>query len=245
MRARPRAEALVAGPVAAALLAGAALWALMSSAWSPLLHQGGHAHAAEPAALVVAVWMVGWALMAVATMLPTAIPLIAAAGRAARGTPVAFLTAGFLGVWTAFGVALLAGQGLLGAALRLSPLDPRPEVVAVAALAVAGAYQLSPRKARALDRCRSHSALPAGWGRGADPTGDALRTGVRHGVASLACCGPLMVAAALSGVGGAAGMLALGLVMTLEERERAGERLRRSLGVALLAAAVLTLVWAV
>lgn len=54
-----------------------------------------------------------------------------------------------------------------------------------------------------------------------------------------------MVAAALSGLGGAAGMLALGLVMTLEEHERAGERLRRSLGLALLAAAVLTLVWAV
>ena len=79
--------------------------------------------------------MVGWALMAVAMTLPTAIPLIAAAGRASRGTP--------------------------------------------------------------------------------------------------------------SGLGGAAGMLALGVVMTLEERERAGERLRRPLGLALLAAAVLTLVWAV
>jgi predicted metal-binding membrane protein len=148
-------------------------------------------------------------------------------------------------VWTAFGVALLTGLGLLGAVLRLSPLDPRPEVVAAVALALAGAYQLSPRKARALDRCRSHTALPAGWGGGPDPTGDALRTGVCHGVASLACCGPLMAAAALSGLGGAAGMLVLGLVMTLEERERAGERLRRALGPALLAAAVLTLVWAV
>ena len=244
MRARRGAGALVAGPVAAALLAGAALWALASTAWSPLLHQGGHAHAAYPAVLVAAGWMLAWALMAVAMMLPTAIPLIAAAGRAARGAPVAFLTAGFLGVWTAFGVALLAGLGLLGEVLRLSPLDPRPEVVAVAALAVAGVYQLSPRKARALDHCRSHAALPPGWGRGADPTGEALRTGVCHGVASLACCGPVMMAAALSGLGGAGGMLALGLVMTLEERERAGERLRRSLGLALLAAAVLTLVWA-
>jgi predicted metal-binding membrane protein len=245
MSARPRAGTLVAAPVAAAVLAGAALWALTTSAWSPLLHHGGHAHAGRPAALAVAAWMVGWALMAVAMMLPTAIPLITAAGRAARGTPIAFLTAGFLGVWTAFGVALLAGLGLLGAALRLSPLDPRPEVVAVAALALAGIYQLSPRKARALDRCRSHAALPSGWGRGADPTGDALRTGVCHGVASLACCGPLMAAAALSGLGGAAGMLALGVVMALEERRRGGERLRRSLGLALLAAAVLTLVWAV
>lgn len=171
MRARPRAGALVAGSVAAALLAGAALWALASTAWSPLMHRGGHAHAPYPAVLVAAAWMVGWVLMAVAMMLPTAIPLIAAAGRAARGTPVAFLTAGFLGVWTAFGVALLAGLGLLGAVLRLAPLDPRPEMVAVAALAVAGVYQLSPRKARALNRCRSHTALPAGWGQGGDPTG--------------------------------------------------------------------------
>ena len=39
-------------------------------------------------------------------------------------------------------------------------------------------------------------------------------------------------------------MLSLAVVMTLEERERAGERLRRALGVALLTAAALTLVWA-
>ena len=244
MRARPRPGALVAGPVAAALLAATTLWALTWTAWSPMLHGGGGAHAGHPAALAAAAWMVGWALMAVAMMLPTAIPLIAAAGRASRGTPIAFLTAGFLGVWAAFGVALMAGLGLLSAVLGLSPLDPRPELVAVAALSLAGIYQLSPRKARALERCRSHTALPAGWGRGADPTGDALRTGVCHGIASLACCGPLMAAAALSGLGGAAGMLALGLVMTLEERERAGERLRRCLGLGLLAAAVLTLVWA-
>jgi predicted metal-binding membrane protein len=235
---------VVAGPAVAALLAAAALWALTLTAWSPLLHHGGHAHAEHPAALAAAAWMVGWALMAVAMMLPTAIPLIAAAGRASRGKPIAFLTGGFLGVWTAFGVALLACLGLLGAVLRSSPVDPRPEVVAAAALALAGIYQLSPRKARALDRCRSHVALPAGWGRGADPTGDALRTGVCHGVASLACCGPLMAGAAVSGLGGAAGMLALGVVMTVEDRERAGGRLRRTLGVALLAAAVLTLVWA-
>ena len=229
----------------AALLAAAALWALTLTAWSPLVHHGGHAHAGHPAALAAAAWMVGWALMAVAMMLPTAIPLIAAAGRASGRTPIVFLTAGFLGVWTAFGVALLAGLGLLGAVMGLSPLDPRPEVVAAVALALAGFYQLSPRKARALHRCRSHTGLPAGWGRGADATGDALRTGVCHGAASLACCGPLMAAAAVSGLGGAAGMLALGVVMTLEERERAGERLRGALGLALLAAAVLTLLWAV
>jgi predicted metal-binding membrane protein len=240
-----RAGALAAGPAAAALLAAAALWALTQTAWSPLLHHGWDAHGGHPAALAAAGWMVGWALMAVAMMLPTAIPLIAAAGRASRGTPIAFLTAGFLGVWTAFGVALLAGLGLLGAGLRLSSVDPRPEAVAVAVLALAGIYQLSPRKRRALDRCRSHIALPMAWGRGADPTGDALRTGVCHGVASLACCGPLMAAAAVSGLGGAAGMLALGVVMTLEERERTGERFRRALGMTLLAAAVLTVVWAV
>ncbi len=238
-----RSVALVAGPAIAALLAAAALWALAQTAWSPFLH-GGHSHAGEPAALAAAAGMVGWGLMAVAMMLPTAIPLIAAAGRASRGTPIAFLTAGFLGVWTAFGVALLAGLGLLGA-LPLSRFDLRPELAAAAALALAGVYQLSSRKARALDRCRSHAALPAGWGRGADLTGDALRTGVCHGVASLACCGPLMVAAAVSGLGGAAGMLALGVVMTLEEHDRPGERLGRALGVVLLAAAVLTLVWAV
>ncbi len=243
MRARPR--SLVAGPAVAALLAAAALWALAQTPWSSLLHHGGQAHAGHPAALAAAAGMVGWALMAVAMMLPTAIPLITAAGRASRGAPIAFLTAGFLGVWAAFGIALLTGLGLVGAVLRLSPVDPRAEVVAATALALAGVYQLSPRKARALDRCRSHAALPAGWGRGADPTGDALRAGVCHGVASLACCGPLMAAAAVSGLGGAAGMLALGVVMTLEESERTGQRLRRPLGMGLLAAAVLTLVWAV
>lgn len=232
-----RAGALVVAPALAALLAAAALWALTRTAWSPLLHHGGDAHPGHPAALTAAGWMVGWALMAVAMMLPTAIPLISAAGRASRGAPIAFLTAGFLGVWAALGVALAAGLGLVGALLRLAPAEPRPGIVAAGALALAGAHQLSAHKARALDRCRSHAALPAGWGGGGDPTGDALRTGVCHGLASLLCCGPLMVAAAVSGLGGAAGMLALGVAMTLEERERAGAGLRRALGVALLAAA--------
>jgi predicted metal-binding membrane protein len=205
--------------VAGAGLAAAALWAAGLSAWAPLLHGGGHAHGAP--VLAGAAWLAGWALMATAMMLPAAAPLIGAVERR-RGLAVA----GYLGVWSAAGLAALALSLLV------------PAAALPAALAAAGAYQFTPAKGRSLARCHGQRGL-AGIATG-DPSGDAVRAGVAHALATLRCCGPVMSLMVL-GLGGPAWMLLLGGVMAAEAATPWGGRLRAPLGVALLAAAAAAL----
>jgi predicted metal-binding membrane protein len=227
-----------APPLAASAAAATALLAIGQTAWAPLVHHGpaassGHAHAAP--GIASAAWLVGWGLMVAAMMLPGAVPLVREVGGAVRtrggGRERAFAVAGFLGAWGAFGCAVLA-------VVALSPgLEPGLVLVA------AGAYQLTPAKRRALARCRGHARLlPPGWATGPDPSGDALRAGASHGVASVACCGPLMAALALAGMGAPALMLVAGVAMTVEVAAPRGPRITAPVGVALLAAGLLALV---
>jgi predicted metal-binding membrane protein len=110
-------------------------------------------------------------------------------------------------------------------------------------LAAVGAYQLAPAKRRALARCRSHARLlRAGWATGPDPSGDALRAGVSHGLSSVACCGPLMAAIAFVGMGGPVLMLVAGAAMTIEVAAPRGPRITTPIGLVLIAAGVLALV---
>ncbi len=207
--------------MAAPGLAAIALVAAGLTAWAPLLHAGGHAHAGP--GVTAAGAMAGWALMATAMMLPAAAPLIGAAE--GRRAPVA---AGYLAVWVVAGLAALAAAALAGAAAL------------PAALAAAGAYQFTPHKRRALARCGAQRGLAEA--RTGDPTGDAVRAGVAHGAATLRCCGPVMALMAL-GLAGPAWMLLLGGVMAAEAATPAGERIRVPLGVLLGVAALLAL-WA-
>ena len=226
-----RAARGVAGVGATSALAALALAGLGATAWAPVVHHGpagGHAHAA--AGLAAAAWLVGWGLMAAATMLPVTAPLVR---RSARPAGVA---AGFLAAWAALGAGVLAGVWALGAAG--APAAP----AAGTALLLAGAFQLSPAKARLLDRCRDHARLACPLpGGGGDPTGDAVRAGLAQGRASVACCGPLMAAMALGAVGGTLPMLAAGAAMATEAAAPWGARITRPLGAALLVAGVLAL----
>ena len=218
-----------AAMLSAAALAAAVLVAIAGSSWGALAHHGpagGHAAHAAPA-LAGAVWLVGWGLMVAATMLPATAPL------AGRATSPGLVAAGFLAAWSALGLVVLAGVVALGATAASGA------IVAGLGLLAAGAFQLSPAKARALARCRDHGRLLAG--RSADPRGDAVRGGVAQGRASVACCGPLMAAMALGAVGGTGAMLLAGAVMTTEAAAPWGARLTRPLGAALLVAGALVL----
>lgn len=164
---------------------------------------------AAPALAAAAAWLVGWGLMVVAMMLPGAVPFVRGVGGAVSGRSPArergFATAGFLGVWVVAGIAAL-GAVALGAGIAAGPV-----------LVAAGLYQLSPAKRRALAHCRAHARLlPPGWAAGRDPSGDALRAGLAHGRASVACCGPLMAAVAVLAMDRPILMLAAGCAMTVE-----------------------------
>jgi predicted metal-binding membrane protein len=230
-----RAAALPLGTAAAAALA---LVGLGQTAWAPLLHHGpdagGH-HAAHVAPGVAsAAWLVGWGLMVAAMMLPGAVPLVREVGVLPRarggGRERAFAVAGFLGAWGALGCAVLASTA------------PARALAPGLILVAAGLYQLTPAKRRALARCRSHARLlPPGGATGRDPSGDALRAGVTHGLASVACCGPLMAALALTGMAAPALMLVAGVAMTVEVAAPRGPRITVPIGAALLGAGLLAL----
>ena len=224
-----RAPRGVAGIAATAGLAAAALAGLAATPWGPVMHHGPAGHGAHAGAgLAGAAWLVGWGLMVTATMLPATAPL------ARRSPAPAGVAAGFLAAWAALGAAVLAGVALVGAS-GLPPALP-----AGAALLAAGAFQLSPAKARALARCRDHGRPPAATA--GDPTGAAVRAGLAQGRASVACCGPLMAAMALGAVGGVLPMLLAGAAMTTEAAAPWGTRLTRPLGAVLLLAGALALV---
>ena len=237
MRALAGAPPAVAGAVA---LAAAALWTIGRTDWGPLLHGGGlgaHEHPGAVAPLLAAAaWLVGWALMVVAMMLPTATGFLGAVQ--GRG-PRAYAAAGLLCVWGLAGVVPLLVLALADASgARLAWIGARPDLAVAAALVLAGAYQATGLKVRSLERCRDHARLREA---GPDPSGDALRAGIAQGRSSLGCCWPLMALMVLLGLGGLWWMLAIGAVVAAEACAPRGERLRVPLGVALVLAGLLVL----
>jgi predicted metal-binding membrane protein len=146
-------------------------------------------------------WYVGvWVTMTAAMMLPSAAPMVlffAAIGgeRARRGAasaPTWMFVAGYLAVWTAFGL-LAYGVYRLAGALDADTLgwDRGGPYVAGLAVAGAGLYELTPLKELCLRHCRSpmHFVF-GGWRSGRF---GALRMGGEHGVYCVGCCWGLMV----------------------------------------------------
>ena len=110
-------------------------------------------------------------------------------------------------------------------------------VVAVAAFAACGVYQLTPMKRWCLRHCRSplgHLLQYASY-RGA--TRD-LRAGLHHGLVCIGCCWMLMIALIAVGVMNIPVMVGLALLIALEKQWRLGELLARFVGVAAVAFSV-------
>jgi predicted metal-binding membrane protein len=135
-------------------------------------------------------WYLGiWVTMIVAMMLPSAAPTALLVARVSRGAPTVLFTAGYLGVWTAYG---LAAYGLFRLVTSLG-IDwlawdrSGPYVVGVAIVA-AGIYELTPMKEGCLRRCRS----PLAYVGGNEGQFGALRIGLAHGLDCLGCCFGLM-----------------------------------------------------
>jgi predicted metal-binding membrane protein len=128
-------------------------------------------------------WYLGiWLTMMAAMMLPSAAPLVA---RLARGVPALSFMAGYLAVWTVYG---LAAYGLfrLVTSFETGGLawDEGGPYLAGGVIAAAGIYELTPVKARFLRRCR----MPEGPSRRA------------YGLDCIGCCFGLMAALFALGV---------------------------------------------
>ena len=181
----------------------------------------------------------GWTLMTFAMMLPTSLPLIdmfrrMTAKREDAALLLALLIAGYLLVWTAFGIAALVGDRLIHAVADQSAwLQDNAYVIGGATIMVAGLYQFTPLKYMCLDKCRSPMMfITARWS-GSRHALAALRLGMDHGVFCVGCCWSLMLLMFVVGVGNIGWMLILGAIMAVEKNMPWGKQLSAPLGASL------------
>jgi predicted metal-binding membrane protein len=178
-----------------------------------------------------------WGLMAVAMMLPTALP---AARHVAVGSlywrrrrAVVEYVVVFVALWAAFSALSL---GLLW------PLFPVGAAVAAPVLfAVAALWQWTPLKDRALRACHRPTPLPPyGW----RATAGVARFGIGNGAACIASCWAMMLTMAVAGPARLPWMMALTVLISAEKLNLKPRRAARRIGVLLAAMAVATTVLA-
>jgi predicted metal-binding membrane protein len=188
-----------------------------------------------------------WAVMMVAMMLPSLVPMlwryrqaIGRTGETRLGRLTALVGAGYFFVWTVSGMAAFPlGVVLAAAEMHLATLARAvPAAVGVVVL-IAGFLQFTAWKSRYLACCRE--APGCGRTSPAD-AGTAWRHGLRHGLHCVHCCFGLT--AILLGLG-VMDLRAMGVVtaaITVERLAPAGERVARAIGVVLVAAGLLLIV---
>ncbi len=196
-----------------------------------VLHHDEILGGSHPAWAALGLFLAGWMVMCAAMMLPAALPVLAGpdSGPTAwrAGNEGAFL-AGFVLVWTAFGVAALAvDMGVHRLVEGAPPLATRPSLVAAGLLGVAGAVKLMPSTRRTLAASRHPRS-----GAALSPA-SAFRAGRDHGALCLSCDGPLMLVM-FAAAGSLVWMALLTVVMMGERLSVAGPRLASAVGVAML-----------
>ncbi len=189
-------------------------------------------------------WFLGvWVTMMAAMMFPSAAPMAVVVARVAvgreRGGPRAFASttafvAGYLAAWTAFGVAV---YGVYRAVAAADPAflawDRQGPLVAGAAVAAAGAYELTPLKRACLRHCRSPlSFVLHRWRGGRSGT---LVMGLEHGAWCLGCCVGLMLVLVVLGVMSITWMAVVAAIIFTEKVLPGGQRLTVAVAVILVA----------
>jgi predicted metal-binding membrane protein len=197
---------------------------------------------------VMSFFVVAWTVMTIAMMLPTSFPLVTMFRRMVRdrsnsGRLLVFLVAGYIVVWSIFGLlAHLADAGLHASVQRWAWLSDNAWTFGGGTLLVAGVYQFTPLKYMCLDKCRSPLMfITQHWHGGREST-SAFRLGVHHGLFCVGCCWSLMLLMFAIGTGNVAWMLGLGAVMAIEKNAAWGRRLTIPLGVALIASTGVVLI---
>lgn len=230
------------------VLAWAALWWLEQSPWGWLFHQHGgtghHAHhaVAVPAWLFASAFLAGWALMTIAMMLPTTVPLATLFQRMVARRPrahwlITLLVTGYLVAWLGFGlVALALVSGINRLAAGAGWFQPWAWIWGAGLFLLAGAFQFSRLKYACLDRCRSPLGFINAHWHGESPSREAFNVGFRHGVFCVGCCWALMLLMFAVSTASLGWMLVLAVVMAVEKNLPWGRRAGRPVGVALLAA---------
>ena len=189
---------------------------------------------------ITLIFVLGWTIMTTAMMLPTSLPLFDLFRRLVRERPnasrlVALLVAGYMTIWSAFGLAAHIGdRGIHALVGQISWLQDNPWALASGVLLLAGLYQFSPLKYMCLEKCRSPFTFITERWHGGREQAEAFGLGIHHGLFCVGCCWSLMLLMFAVGVGNVAWMLALSAVMAVEKNMPWGRRLSVPLGIVLL-----------
>jgi predicted metal-binding membrane protein len=196
----------------------------------------------------VGVRLAMWAVMMVAMMTPTALPMTlvyaAVARKAAREhrpvAPTFVFVAGYLVVWALFSVAATAAQGGLDQLALLSPkMVSASPVLGGGLLVGAGLYELTPLKHACLAHCRAPAHfISLHWRRGFS---GAFRIGLALGAYCLGCCWVLMGLLFVGGVMNLLWVVAISVFILLEKVLPSGEIGGRVAGAAMILVGLLSL----
>jgi predicted metal-binding membrane protein len=179
-------------------------------------------------------WYLGiWVTMMAAMMLPSAAPTVLMFSRGRGDAQTGAFVVGYLVAWTAYGlVAYAVYRAIRAEAPSFLAWDQQGPWVAGGALAVAGAYQLTPLKSACLRHCRSplHFLL-----RGRPGRLGAVWMGIEHGSICVGCCAGLMLALFALGVMSLFWMGVVAIAILIEKALPGGEVFARALAVVLVA----------
>lgn len=244
---RARLSPTSVGVIGVALTATLALvvWSFSPGA-KYLSHRAGGNH---PSGVAMIAWFsLAWLLMTIATMLPTALPLVTAfrrisAGRRRVGQLIVALIAGFLCVWLLAGIALSGVDLFVHRAAESDALRERAWIILAVTLAGAGGYQLSSLAGRCLHACRTPMGfLARHWSGGQRARTQSWNIGVDYGVSCIGCCAALMVVMFAVGMANPLWMVLLGAVSGLHKLAPHGRALAVVTGWVLLACAAFVVV---
>jgi predicted metal-binding membrane protein len=221
------------------------LWFLVGTAWVMTLlavltrhtEWGDHHYLLQASDLpfisALGFFLASWQVMILAMMVPSMTPFLRRVAHANVSPPgaLAMCLAGYDLAWTAFGCVAFFGDALLHKLVEnWSWLGFHSTLIATGLLALAGAYQFTPRKTRFLMACQGE-ARGFSQSQRADMTqlDTACRAGARAGWSHLGSCWALMLAMFGVGMGNLVWMVALTGAMLAEQLSGA-RALRWSVG---------------
>jgi predicted metal-binding membrane protein len=182
-----------------------------------------------------------WAVMMVAMMLPSLVPMLAryrrvvgSGGQSRLSRLTTLVGLGYFSVWIAFGVlAFPLGVALAALTMQLPALARAVPIATAIVVLIAGALQFSTWKARQLACCRGTSTVISIPRR--RDVGTAWRYGLRLGLHCTYCCAGLTAILLVMGVMDLRAMALVAAAITLERLAPAGQRVARVLGVMIVA----------
>lgn len=213
----------------------------MSMAWMPMCGETWIGAAAS--------FLGMWAVMMTAMMLPSLLPALwrygSGTGGAGDRSPVllaAAVAGGYILAWTVLGAAIYPlGAAVMAITMRHPALARAVPAATGLVVLLAGALQLTRWKARHLACCRDDRRRERrACGSGEPETAfTAWRDGLRLGLHCMQCCAGLTAALLVTGIMSWPGMLAATLAINLERLVPAGERVARTVGLAVMGAGVI------